>query len=81
MTHLNELIEEHRLLVELPTRLRSTARRIAQLDLAIDRQLAVANEILRQLKSLSRFDEIDPDHLDEDIRIIDELIRKADADD
>ena len=78
MDHLNDLIEQHRVLVESPVRRRSNELRIRLLDAAIEHQLEVAEDVLRRSKSLCKLTSADLASLEEDICAINDQIEKAD---
>ena len=70
MARLTALDEELQRLVDLPGRRPHIARRIAQLDAAVERQLAVANGILQRLKALTLHSKATEQHLEDDLRFL-----------
>ena len=76
MAKLTALDEELQRLVDLPGRRPHIARRIAQLDAAIERQLAVANGILERLKTLNLHSEAAEQRLEEDLNFLSAKIKE-----
>ena len=76
MAKLTALDEELQRLVDLPGRRPHIARRIAQLDAAIERQLAVANGILERLKTLNLHSEAAEQRLKEDLNFLSAKIKE-----
>ena len=76
MARLTALDEELQRLVDLPGRRPHIARRIAQLDAAVERQLAVANGILQKLKALTLHGKATEQRLEEDLKFISAKIKE-----
>ena len=76
MARLTALDEELQRLVDLPGRRPHIARRIAQLDAAVERQLAVANGILQKLKALTLHGKAIEQRLEEDLKFISAKIKE-----
>ena len=76
MAKLTALDEERQRLVDLPGRRPHIARRIAQLDAAVERQLAVADGILQRLKTLTLQSEATLQHLEDDLKFLSAKIKE-----
>lgn len=70
MSKLAALDSELQRLIGLPGRRPHIARRIAQLDAAVEHQLAAANRILQRLKALTLLSEAAEQNLEDDLKFL-----------